>query len=534
MKKYLTIIVLAAILSVTSASLVNAAPGLQGGSNIHYVTFGESLYGIALQYGVSAEAILRHNGLANPDLIYVGQPLLIPGTYGNSEGYGQSPPGAYGCANFHIVAAGDTLSTIAYNYGVATQELLGYNNIYNSNVVYVGQKICLPPRAQQQRGYQPQPAGYGTLNVPVSAHYHTVTAGESLHYIAQQYDVSYLDIMRSNHLNNAEFIYVGQRLHIPGYQPAPPPVSKPIAPVHDYNDKPAYVPPAGGGPINDKHDDYGTESAPPPAPGYESAYDDSYDTPDSVPSAPDYQVSPPLPLLAVADHPIEVVVNGGENWVGFLWGDPRPDPNSITTLIVNTEEKDVNRIVRLRSGDYEVKGELGLIPEFGVDRFRFAFKYIPPGDYDVWLEDEETPSEKFQVRVEPGQRVEVGFRKGVSFSGPTFASPDGWVLASWDNPSVPHKNLGGWSNILIQTPASGLWIKIESEGGGYKANCFTGSKGPGACDFAGLSAGLYWIWIDGTDLTLKTYMDGNAYATFSFARQPVSGGEDVIGPVTYD
>ena len=138
------------------------------------------------------------------------------------------------------------------------------------------------------------------------------------------------------------------------------------------------------------------------------------------------------------------------------------------------------------------------------------------------------------MKLEAGKRVEIMFRKGLGFSGPTFASPDGWVLAEWVNPSEPCKNLGGWSNILVHTPASGLWVKIESEGGGYKAKCLTGSKGPGACDFAGLTAGFYWINIDGTDLTVKTYMDGNAYATFNLARQPSSNHENVIGPVNYD
>jgi hypothetical protein len=86
----------------------------------------------------------------------------------------------------------------------------------------------------------------------------------------------------------------------------------------------------------------------------------------------------------------------------------------------------------------------------------------------------------------------------------------------------------------VKTPASGLWVRIESEGQGYEAKCFTGSKGPGTCDLAGLRAGIYYIWIDGTDLTVKTYMDGNAYATFEFGRQPVPGDEDKVGPVSYD
>jgi spore germination protein len=39
---------------------------------------GENLLRIAERYGVAIEAIVERNGLANPDLIYVGQMLVIP------------------------------------------------------------------------------------------------------------------------------------------------------------------------------------------------------------------------------------------------------------------------------------------------------------------------------------------------------------------------------------------------------------------------------------------------------------------------
>ena len=376
----------------------------------------------------------------------------------------------------------------------------------------------------------PQPTSY----TPGNAYRHTVIRGETLDRIARHYGIDYHDIMRANNLNNAAFIMVGQLLVIPDYQPTP--AYHPPAPAHGYHDKPEYAPPPGIPPVG-----------PPPAPGYDASYDDHGPPPprhpphdgvvsDKVhqaPPPPEYQPFALSPLLPEANHPIEVVVNGGASWIGQVFTS-YPDPDNITTLIVSTD-KMITPTVKLQSGDYVVKGEFGLVPEFGIDKPRFVFRYIPPGDYDVWIDDPAMPSERAQVEVEPGKRVEVSFREGLLFSGPTFASPDGWVLASWDNPSEPGKNLGGWSNILVKTPASGLWIIIESEGGGYRAKCFTGTKGPGACDFAGLNPGLYWIWIDGTQLTLKTYMDGNAYATFEFARQPTSSSEDrdKIGPVTY-
>ncbi len=506
MKKYLVSIILAAILGVATVSVV----GAQGGGSVHYVAYGDTLYSIAAQYGVSTQAIMRQNGITNQDLIYVGQPLVIPGAQNTPTYYNAKQcPGEY-----YIIGAGETLSDIAYEYGLTLHELANYNSLYNNDMIYAGQKICLPPAA----GYNPQPASYRQgYNPPANAYYHIVAYGDTLGIIADQYGVSYLDIMRANNLNNAGFIMIGQRLIIPGYQPspvvdyAPPPVAAPPPAV-------GYAPP----PV--------VRTAPPYAPVYDDAVVESTDAAD-VPPAPEHQSVPVPPLLPESDHPLEVVINGGVNWVGNT--DTFPDPNDITTLIVKTGDE-LGVTVHVRSGDYEVKGESDFINTVEFGPHRFVFRYIPPGDYDVWIDDPDRPSEIVHVKVEPGDRASVFFEEGVSFGGPNFASPSGWVVGSWDNPSKPAQNIGSWSNILIETPASGLWVMIESEGGGYKAKCLTGSKGPGSCDFAGLSAGLYWIWIDGTDLVLKTYMDGAAYATFQFTRQPTASSENVVGPVSYD
>jgi LysM repeat protein len=53
------------------------AVGAQGGG-VHVVQPGESLSGIARIYGVSASALANANGLPNPNYIYVGQRLNIP------------------------------------------------------------------------------------------------------------------------------------------------------------------------------------------------------------------------------------------------------------------------------------------------------------------------------------------------------------------------------------------------------------------------------------------------------------------------
>lgn len=559
MRRYLIIVALAALLCLGGWSGVSAAPNLQGGPT-HSVQAGETLQWIADRYGVTVDALMRYNGLSDPDFVSVGQELYIPP--GGQAPEPAMPPGGYapqpwsgpamGCGRSHEVMPGETLSDIAFRYGVSVSDLVQMNNMANSNMVFAGQSICLPGGAS----YAPQMVAYAA---PPGVFHHRVVPGDTVFGIASRYGVDYRDLIRANQLGNAAIIVTDQVLVIPGYQAQPMrPESRPSqAPAANY--APQYVappqgPPQGPPPAPYREDifdssvfppveknppyppkaDYDRGMPYPPKPDYEQSMPyppkkEEYKK--GVPAAPDYQAEAKEPLLPLADHPIEVVVNGGITWVDELWTDH--DPDGITTLIVKTGDE-YGLKVRIRSGDYEAEGysDISFLGEFGPNTW--VFRYIPPGDYDVWIEDPERPSEKVKVDIDPGERVLITFREGLSFSGPTFASPSGWFLAAYDNPSKPNQNIGGWSNILVRTPASGLKVRIESEGGGYQAYCTTGAKGDGACDFAGLMAGFYYLTIEGTDFTVKTYMDGAAYATFDFGRQ--GGGEsdkDVIGPVDY-
>lgn len=44
----------------------------------HVVQPGENLYSIATRYGVSVQAIMRANGITDPNMIFVGTVLRIP------------------------------------------------------------------------------------------------------------------------------------------------------------------------------------------------------------------------------------------------------------------------------------------------------------------------------------------------------------------------------------------------------------------------------------------------------------------------
>ncbi|HYO88981.1 MAG TPA: LysM domain-containing protein [Candidatus Limnocylindrales bacterium] len=58
---------------------------------VHVVRYGENVYRISLRYGTTVRAIVNANALANPNVIYAGQSLLIPCASGSVPPAGPTP-----------------------------------------------------------------------------------------------------------------------------------------------------------------------------------------------------------------------------------------------------------------------------------------------------------------------------------------------------------------------------------------------------------------------------------------------------------
>jgi hypothetical protein len=83
-KAMLLVVCLLVAQLVIGATTAAAAPPACG-PVYHRVRWGETLSSIGRLYGVNPYAIARANGLANPNCIYAGQVLLIPGGYQSSS-----------------------------------------------------------------------------------------------------------------------------------------------------------------------------------------------------------------------------------------------------------------------------------------------------------------------------------------------------------------------------------------------------------------------------------------------------------------
>jgi LysM repeat protein len=128
-------VLIALVLStLVGAQAVWAAPNESG--PVHIVRYGETLSGIAARYGVNMWAIARANCIANPSRIYAGQRLIIPAG-------GRPAPIPWG-GRVHIVRYGETLSGIAFRYGVSMWAIVRANGIANPSFIYAGQRLVLP------------------------------------------------------------------------------------------------------------------------------------------------------------------------------------------------------------------------------------------------------------------------------------------------------------------------------------------------------------------------------------------------------
>ncbi len=154
----------------------------------HVVAWGETIEIIAAQYGVSVEDIVAANNLTNPDLIRAGDVLIIPGVEAVT-----TEPGV------HIVRQGETLQSIASMYGTTVEALALANGIVNTNYIWVGQRLTIPGASTSQ----------------ASGQTYVVQVGDTLSSIAVQFGTTAYAIAYANNLPNVNFIYVGQTLIIP-------------------------------------------------------------------------------------------------------------------------------------------------------------------------------------------------------------------------------------------------------------------------------------------------------------------------------
>ena len=171
------------LLSIGQKLLVKDTSSSDDVGVYYTVKAGDTLYGIANEYGLSVDELKTINNLKNNNLS-VGQKLLISGT-GEVIGDGAD-------YDTYIVKSGDNLYAIARKYGISVDKLKDINNL-SSNLLSIGQKLLVPK---------------------VGSKIYVVKAGDNLYKIAGENNTTVTDIINLNELPTTN-LSIGQVLYLP-------------------------------------------------------------------------------------------------------------------------------------------------------------------------------------------------------------------------------------------------------------------------------------------------------------------------------
>jgi murein DD-endopeptidase MepM/ murein hydrolase activator NlpD len=171
----------------TAMPTPSPAPRTSGDPLVHLVAVGESLASLAAQSGFLVTDLAQRNNLTQPYLLLAGQKVRLP-----------APVSEH--IRLHRVAAGETLTNLAAQYGISPYLLRETNKLSCGDCLIVGQLLRIPQSSVTTNLpepfntidiYPPAPHQGDVVSVRVtpSAHLDTIVgtlAGRTLHFVEQE------------------------------------------------------------------------------------------------------------------------------------------------------------------------------------------------------------------------------------------------------------------------------------------------------------------------------------------------------------
>jgi membrane-bound lytic murein transglycosylase D len=170
----------------------------------HVVGRGETMSGIAQRYGVALALLRDANPSVRPERMRIGQVLVVPvGGVWRATAPAAAPAPVPAAGAVHVVRRGETLSSIARQYGTTVDRLRALNHLPASGLIQTGQRLRVSGTAAAASA------------PPAEARVHIVQPGETLSGLARRYGVSVQALQQANNLASPRDLKAGQRLRIP-------------------------------------------------------------------------------------------------------------------------------------------------------------------------------------------------------------------------------------------------------------------------------------------------------------------------------
>ncbi len=181
-----------------------AAPTAQqpAGESAYTVQRGDSLAIIAAKFGTTYIVLAEMNGIANPNILHVGQVLRVPVAASQPATSGGAAPAQQPAAGTYTVQRGDSLSIIAAKFNINYFELARMNGITDLDALKVGQVLKVPGAPPP-----PEPAPTDTGSAPAGPPPPS-TANVSGFELGGQA----LSFSHPNHMKNARMTWVKRQV----------------------------------------------------------------------------------------------------------------------------------------------------------------------------------------------------------------------------------------------------------------------------------------------------------------------------------
>ncbi|HNB50796.1 MAG TPA: peptidoglycan DD-metalloendopeptidase family protein [Anaerolineales bacterium] len=155
---------------------------------VYIVQAGDTLGTIAVQFGVTVDDLLTANNMNPGDLIYAGNPLIIPGL-----------EGVTGVLETRPIPFGETLRSLSRRYQIPVSKLVKLNHIVSPYELYVGSSLILPVSQTET------PQWSRAVLAP----------GQSLLEMAVRENANPWNLLQVNQLTHANGVAPGEVLFVP-------------------------------------------------------------------------------------------------------------------------------------------------------------------------------------------------------------------------------------------------------------------------------------------------------------------------------
>lgn len=222
-RRVLTILVLAAALASwglrPAPAQAQIAPVPYG---VHVVRPGETLFSVAVRYGMRVADLAGINAMPREGVLLPGRELRVPldrAVNARADAPAQAPDAprasptvrpATGDARTVLVQVGDTLSGIAAAAGVPMEDIRRWNGLPPDGTIYAGQTLILEGSGAPEPAPVALASGHDTSTTTTV----TVAPGDTLTSIAARVGATAAALARLNRIEG-ETIYAGQVLEVP-------------------------------------------------------------------------------------------------------------------------------------------------------------------------------------------------------------------------------------------------------------------------------------------------------------------------------